>query len=195
MASPDDRQSYEPLRVTAHLLPAWCVDGLVVESVWELCQEEAYTRRDDEKNEKLRRLIAPETRALLEDKAAAARDKRGTDQDVRDAKADPKQQMRYYVETLAAGTRFFWDITLDDASELEFEAFCVALAEFGRMPFIGGKSGVGHGKVAVHFDKWLEVEPRLAPAGQEIAAPLGSLYRAHLAERGAEIRSLLDGLA
>ena len=180
---------------TAHLLPAWCVDGMVVESVWELCQEEAYTRRDDEKNEKLRRLIAPETRALLEDKAAKERDKRGTDQDVRDAKADPKQQMRYYVETLAAGTRFFWDITLDDASELEFEAFCVALAEFGRMPFIGGKSGVGHGKVSVHFDKWMEIEPRLAPAGTEISAPLGSLYRAHLAERGAEIRSLLDGLA
>jgi CRISPR type IV-associated protein Csf2 len=180
---------------TAHLLPEWCVEDLVVESIWELCQEEAYTRRDDEKNEKLRQLIAPDVRFLLEDKAAKDREKRGTTDDVRNQKADPKQQMRYFVETLAAGTRFFWDITLDDAGELEFEAFCVALAEFGRMPFIGGKSSVGHGKVSVKFDKWLEIEPRLSPAGQAVAAPLGSLYRAHLETHSDEIRSLLDGLA
>lgn len=180
---------------TIHLLPEWCGDGYQVESVWDLCQEEAYTRRDDEKNENLRQLIAPKTRALLEDAARAERQKRGTGQDVRDQKSDPKQQMRYFVETLAAGTRLFWDITLDDVTDLEFEAFAVTLAEFGRQPYIGGKSGVGHGKVEIHFDNWIQINPRIAPTGEELSMPLGNRYQAHLEQRGDDIRELLNGLS
>lgn len=179
---------------TIHLVPPRFVNGFKVESIWELCQEEAYTRRDDEKSEQLRQLIAPETRKLLEAKARAEREKRGTKDDVA-GKTGQKQQMRYYVETLCAGTRFFWDITLDDVTDLEFEAFAAALGEFGRFPYIGGKSGVGHGKIAVRFDDWIEINPRIAPTGKEIGLPLGSKYEAHLREHGNEIRELLDGLS
>lgn len=179
---------------TIHLLPPRFMDGLKIESIWELCQEEAYTRRDDEKNENLRRLIAPKTRKLLENGARAERQKRGTDKDVRD-RDEQKQQMRYYVETLCAGTRFFWDITLDDVTDLEFEAFAAALGEFGRLPYIGGSSRVGHGKVAIRFDDWIEINPRIAPIGKEISLPLGSKYGAHLKEHADEIRELINELA
>lgn len=179
---------------TAHLLPKRFVNSSNLESIWELCQEEAYTRRDDEKNENLRKLIAPETRKLLEARARERRSKAGTDEDVAGATGQ-KQQMRYFVETLVAGTRLFWDIALDDVTELEFEAFAVTLAEFGRLPYIGGKSSVGHGKVAIRFDKWLEIEPRIAPAGRELSTPLGSRYMEHLAARGDDIRGLLNGLS
>jgi CRISPR type IV-associated protein Csf2 len=179
---------------TAHLLPERFVGDDSLESVWEMIQEEAYTRRDDEKNENLRQLIAPETRKLLEASARKKRAKAGTEEDVA-GPTGQKQQMRYFVETLAAGTRFFWDITLDDVIDLEFEAFAVTLAEFGRFPYIGGKSGVGHGKVAIHFDKWIEIEPRAAPKGREVSTPLGSRYMEHLRERGDDIRGLLDGLS
>lgn len=180
---------------TAHLLPERFVNnGDELESIWELCQEEAYTRRDDEKNEKLRQLIAPETRKLLEDKAKDERAKSGTDKDVA-GPTGQKQQMRYFVETISAGTQLFWDITLDDVTDLQFEAFAVALAEFGRFPYIGGKSGVGHGKVAIRFDKWIEIEPRVAPAGKEISTPLGSRYMEHLQAEGDSIRELLNGLS
>jgi CRISPR type IV-associated protein Csf2 len=54
---------------TAHLIPERFVTGNE-QSIWDMCQEEAYTRRDDEKNEKLRALIAPEVRMLLEASAA-----------------------------------------------------------------------------------------------------------------------------
>lgn len=178
---------------TAHLLPERFVDGQL-EGVWELCQEEAYTRRDDEKSEKLRKLIAPEDRKLLEDKARGERGRRGTSEDVRDEK-EQKQQMRYHVETLAAGARLFWEVTLDDVSNLEFEAFCVTLAEFARYPYIGGKSGVGHGKVAIHFDNWIEINPRIALTGAEVSFALGNLYSAHLQNNAEAIRGLLDGLA
>lgn len=178
---------------TAHILPDRFIDG-ELQSIWELCQEEAYTRRDDEKNEKLRQLIAPEVRGLLEDKARSEREKRGTDEDVA-GETGQKQQMRYWVETIAAGTELFWDIVLDDVSDLEFEAFAVTLAEFGRQPYIGGKSGVGHGKVAIHFDQWIEINPRIAPTGKEIDLPLGSRYMDHLKARGDDIRELIDGLS
>lgn len=106
---------------TAHLIPERFINGNKLQSIWELCQEEAYTRRDDEKNEKLRQLITSEGRGLLESKAKNDREKRGMDEDVR--KDEQKQQMRYYVETIVAGTRLYWDITLDDVTDVEFEAF------------------------------------------------------------------------
>ena len=180
-------------RETMHILPErYAVDGL--QSVWDFCQEEAYTRRDDEKNENLRPLIAAPVRQLLEAKYREEREKRGTKQDVV-KETGQKQQMRYFVETLAAGTPLFWDLALDDATDVEFEAFAVTLAEFGRLPYIGGKSGVGHGKVSIQFDQWIEINPRLAPEGCEIGLPLGSLYMDHIQERGDEIRDLINGLS
>jgi len=179
---------------TAHILPERLVPGgRELKSIWELCQEEAYTRRDDEKNEKLRKLIAPEVRGLLEAKAAEDRQKRGTSKDVRGD--EQKQQMRYFVETVAAGTELYWDVTLDDVTDLEFEAFCVVLAEFSRFPYIGGKSGVGCGKVAIRFDKWMEVDPRISLEGKELSFALGNLYKNHLESNAGDIRELLNGLS
>lgn len=177
---------------TVHLLPERFSEP-EPESIWGMLQEESYTRSDDEKNEKLRQLIKPDVRKLLEDKAADEQEKRGTRQDIRGS--GQKQQMRYHVETIAAGTEMFWDITLDDVSDLEFEAFCAALASFARFPYVGGKSGVGHGKVSVEFDDWTEINPRLAPQGKEISFKLGTLYQAHLEEHAEEIRELLNELS
>jgi CRISPR type IV-associated protein Csf2 len=176
---------------TLHLIPdryhAECC------SIWDLCQVEAYTRRDDEKNETLRALIDPNERALLEASAARQRQLLLDDPNAPAGETGQKQQMRYYVETLAAGTRFYWDIVLEDVTPLEFEAFCVTLVEFSKAPHIGGKSAVGHGKVAIHFDRWIEINPRLAPEGRELQLPLGNQYIRHLQKHSKEIRELLDG--
>jgi CRISPR type IV-associated protein Csf2 len=178
---------------TIHILPDRFEQD-VVQSIWDMLQEEAYTRSDDEKNENFRQLIAPKVRKALEDKSRSERKKRGTGEEVA-GETGQKQQMRYYVETIAAGTELFWDVTLDDVSDLEFEAFCVTLAEFSRMPYIGGKSGVGHGKVAISFDDWVEINPRTAPAGTEIDFSIGTRYQRHLEERAEDIRELLNGLS
>jgi len=177
---------------TAHLIPQRFVTGNE-QSIWDMCQEEAYTRRDDEKNEHLRMLIAPEVRGLLEADAAYKREKRGTSEEVA-GETGQSQQMRYFVETLAAGTQLFFDVSLDDVSDLEFEAFCVTLAEFGRLPYLGGKSNVGHGKVSIKFDNWIEINPRLAPEGKKLDSPLGTKYLQHLKENGNAIREIINGL-
>lgn len=179
---------------TAHLLPERFGNGNRTMSIWEMVQEEAYTRRDDEKNENLRQLLAPEVRGLLEAKASEQRAKSGTQEDVA-GETGQKQQMRYFVETLAAGTELFLDITLDDVTPVEFDSFAVTLAEFSKFPYIGGKSGVGHGKVSIKFDKWIELNPRLAPVGKEIDLPLGVHYMQHLERNADKIKKLLNGLS
>jgi len=177
---------------TVHLIPQRFVSGNE-QSIWDMCQEEAYTRRDDEKNEHLRALIAPEVRGLLDADAAYKREKRGTQDDVA-GETGQSQQMRYFVETLAAGTRLFFDISLDDVNDLEFESFCVTLAEFGRLPYLGGKSNVGHGKVSIKFDNWVEINPRLAPEGKNLDFALGTKYMQHLHDNGDAIREIINGL-
>lgn len=177
---------------TAHLLPERFVNGQG--SIWEMVQEESYTRRDDEKDENLRRLMASEVRKLLEAKAAENRKRVDTKKDVA-GPTGQKQQMRYHLETLAAGTEFFWEIVLDDVTRIEFDALAVTLAEFGKFPYVGGKSGVGHGKVSIRFDKWIELNPRLEPPGREIDLPLGQHYTQHLEKNAEKIRSLINGLS
>jgi hypothetical protein len=100
----------------------------------------------------------------------------------------------YYVETFAAGTSFYWSVVLDDASDVEFDAFATCLAEFARLPYVGGKSNIGHGKVAIELDNWRTIDPRLAPPSAAVDLPLGEKYLAHLNRRGEEIRVALANI-
>lgn len=179
-------------RETAHLIPKRFVQGEPV-SIWDLIQEEAFTRRDDAKNHGLRRLLAPNVREALEAGEARAQLIAGTDEDVVE-ETGRKQQMRYYVETFAAGTRFFWEVALHDVTDVEFDAFAVTLAEFSRWPYIGGKSGVGHGKVRLQFDRWIQIDPRIAPTGKEVDATLGTRYMQHLQQNADAIRSIISSI-
>lgn len=177
---------------TAHLLPDWCHNG-EVPSVYDYIQQEAFTRKDDEKNERLRQLIAPETRALLEASQAEKRAKKGTAAEKPDADVGQHQQMRYYVETLAAGTAFFWELALEDVTDVEYDAFWTTMAAFGQHPYIGGKSGTGHGKVAIDFRNWQRIDPRQHATERLPDVPIGARYTAHLKEHGATIREVLAG--
>jgi len=180
---------------TAHLLPERFISGNE-SSIWDYCQEEAYTRKDDEKDERLRDLIEPGERRQLELLAGETRQATRDDRDREVVEeTGQKQQMRYYVETFVAGTRFQWYIVLDDVTDLEFDAFCVTMAQFGKMPFIGGKSSIGHGKVSVQFDKWIEINPHLAPQGRELDFSLGAHYMQHLERHADAIRGLIDDLS
>lgn len=172
---------------TAHLLPeAYRPEAPT--SIWEYTQEEMYTRKDDEKNERLRGMIGGVSRTLLDNPGT-----RSTA--LVDARGETAQQMMYYVETLAAGTRFFWRLQLDDVTDIEFEAFLAALLAFSRAPYVGGKSAVGLGEVAVSFDNWIEIDSRAHAHGTAVDKPIGSRYAEHLTQQGAAIRELLARMA
>ena len=176
---------------TQHLLPEAYRNG--VPTVWSYCQEEMYTRKDDAKNERYRPLLEARQRDLLEQADALERTAREAGEDKVEA-TGAKQQMRYFVETFAAGTPFFWRLTLDDPTEIEFEAFATTLVEFSRQPYVGGKSNVGLGEVSVSFDKWLEIDSRVKADGKEIGKPIGAAYAKHLEASKAAILSLLAAI-
>jgi hypothetical protein len=152
-------------------------------SVWDYCQLEMYVRKDDEKNDKLRGFIEGETRKLLDDpdKRAGVR------------KSGP-QQMMYYTETIAAGTKFFWKIALEDVTDVEFEAFLTTLLYWSKFATVGGKSATGLGEIAIKMDKWIEIDSRAHIDGHEIDMPIGKKYEKHLADKKAEIIGFLNGI-
>ena len=167
-------------RETKHLIPTRFVEN-EPESVWELCQTEMYTRRDDAKNDRLL--------PVLEQKQLEA----GTDTP-KEAKAAP-QHMMYNIETLAAGTTFYWKLTLEDVTDVEFEAFLSTLLEFSKNPHIGGKSGTGHGEIAIHIEKWVEIDSRMNLNGTELDVKLGSRYKQHIEDNGEGIRKFLQTMS
>lgn len=160
---------------TAHLIPER-FHTETLDTVWSYCQTEMYTRRDDEKNDRMRMLI---------DKPAL------TEGGEKPAKKATPQQMMYEVETLAAGTKFFWKIILEDVTDVEFEAFLATIIEFSKSPNIGGKGAVGHGEISIKLDKWVEVDSRINLQGTELDVKLGTKYKDHLKGHGDNIREFL----
>ena len=100
--------------------------------------EKSYTRMDDVKNDNRRQYLQENNQdaLLLEGKKE---------------KKETPQQMRYSVEMLAAGSMLYQRIDLCDMSELELGAFVSAFVEFSKSPYIGGKSGTGHGLIAIEY--------------------------------------------
>lgn len=113
--------------------------------------EKSFTRMDDAKNENLRKHLADPSitlpgaeQKLLAGEAPAPEEKKKKEKEA-------PQQMRYTIEMLAAGAVLYQRIDLCDMSDLELGAFVSAMMEFAKHPYIGGKSGTGHGLVDVEY--------------------------------------------
>jgi hypothetical protein len=102
--------------------------------------------------------------------------------------------MMYSVETLSAGTVFFWRVVLEDVTDIEFEAFISTLLEFSKAPNIGGKGAVGHGEISINLDNWVQIDSRITLQGTEVDMKLGSKYINHIKENGDKIRSHLNSM-
>lgn len=171
---------------TAHLIPATFA-ARATGSVWDYLQEEMYTRKDDSKDERNRPLLSASARQLVdtEQRSTSLTPVEETGQ---------KQQMRYYVETFGAGTPFFWRITLTDVEDVEFAALLTTLVEFSRAPYVGGKSNIGLGEVAVQFQSWICIDSRVQPQSQEIDVPVNMVYHDHLRANADAIRTILEAM-
>lgn len=157
---------YPLAQETAHLLG---LNAAQLPSVYELMQTESYTRTDDLKDERYKAIVDPQRSAPKKD-------------------SDVAQQMRYNVETMAAGACLSWHLDLKHATSLEREALIAMLRFWGRNPVLGGKSAVGHGQVRLHFDNGWYIAP-----GQ-IELPEISMYESHLSANAEAIKGLIDGL-
>lgn len=175
--------------------------------------EKSYTRRDDSKQENMRKYIAepdgllagPKQQGLLLGDANEPVEAKKKEKD------GPATQMRYTVELLAAGAIMYQRIYLQDMSDLELGAFVSALHEFQKTPYIGGKSGTGHGLCEIEYE-WSypgDKEPRgvflrvaenvmylsrpAEEAKQEYDDFLQKVYDGYLEDKAPELKALLAG--
>lgn len=116
---------------TLHLIPEKYHDAYTepAKSIWEYCQLEMYTRKDDSKDEV--------KKEYLEDDA--------------EKKTNPVQ-MKYDTETLAAGTKFYWRVCLKDTNDIETGAFLQTLNTWAEQNSqVGGNGRVGHGALKLEI--------------------------------------------
>lgn len=115
---------------TKHLIPEKFHGSEDLKSIWEYCQVEMNTRKDDAKDENMNQFI---------------------DEDGKKSTGTPVQMM-YQVETLAAGTRFYWKICLRDTNDLETGAFLQTLQSWSEQASqVGGNGRVGHGALKLEL--------------------------------------------
>lgn len=170
--------------------------------------EKSFTRMDDAKREDRRTylegaemdglLATPKQQLLIAGEEAP-----------RKKKEDPPQQMRYSVEMLAAGSVMYQRIDLVDMTDLELGSFVAALDQFSKYPYVGGKSGTGHGLVEAEYS-WRPAGDKesagvfarigtdclkLCPEAQEAKTKydcfLKEVYDKYLDDNSSELRQLL----
>ena len=159
---------------TASLIPEAVLDeahrsGWKMPSIYDIMQEESYTRKDDAKDERLSEYLS-----------------------TRVGKNDAPQQMRYSVETMIPGTKLWWHVTLVDATDEEHYAFLASLAAWGKNPELGGMGRVGHGLVSLEPDGYLNgitINPNAS-----IAPPVPNEYLEVLDKNRDDIIELLHAV-
>ena len=179
--------------------------------------EKSYTRRDDSKQENMRKYIAGAEGPLLpgarqqQTQLLGAGADGPVDPKKKKEKDGPATQMRYTIELLAAGAILYQRIYLQDMTDLELGAFVSALDEFQKAPYIGGKSGTGHGLCEIEYEwsKPGDKEPRgvflrvsentlyLSRPAEEAKDAyddyLKQVYDGYLEEKAPELKQLLMG--
>ena len=161
----------------------------------DLTTEKSFTRFDDSKNFDLHDKVSLIDQPLLETKTKK-----------RDG--DVSTQMRMTSELLIAGVTLAHEIDLVNVDDIELGAFVSALVQFAQVPYIGGQSNKGHGRVdyvaQIVNTKTGEVQelfkmdgdiPKLSDVAQQAKDAyddhLMKIYNAFLEQKESEIRGLL----
>lgn len=103
-------------------------------------------------------------------------------------------QMLYSIETISAGTQFYWKVVLKDVTLLEFDAFVTLLEEFKQNAMIGGKSAVGFGNIELSNMEWTEIAGGMN-AVTMVTSDSDSMYNRMLEENKESLGSFLKTLA
>lgn len=173
--------------------------------------EKSFTRMDDAKNDNRRVHLDQGALPSAQQLALGGETNMETGEVTPKKTKDAPQQMRYTVEMLAAGSMLYQRIDLVDMTEVELGAFVSALAEFSKNPYIGGKSGTGHGLSDIEYtwrtsgtnekpEKFISIstdtlwlsEPA-EQAKQNYDSFLLTLYKQYLDDNQTELKQLLAG--
>lgn len=110
---------------TVHLLPKEIINGIKLNSIWDITQIEHYSK----------------VPSIDQDKVLER---------VTDEKMDP---MRFGVETFIAGTQFYTWCSLTWPTEGELGFFREVLKDYSSRTIIGGMSRAGHGRINLDLNE------------------------------------------
>jgi CRISPR type IV-associated protein Csf2 len=138
-------QAYPVVKETARIVPEkYHLPEMQSWRHWTM--EQSFTRKDDSKDENLRKYLKP---AIDESQLKLTGE--STKEKKKDNDKEPAQQMRYTVELLSPGSIMYQRIDLKSMTELELGAFVSGLVEFSKHPYLGGKANVGMGLVEIDY--------------------------------------------
>jgi hypothetical protein len=111
-----------------------------------------------------------------------------------DLDSSTTSQMIYHIETLAAGTPFYWKVILEDVTPQEFDFFVSVVRQFNRIPIVGGKGAVGFGQIDLEHVEWRDItkEGETVTINEESTE---SLYVKMMGENKEGIKGLLERMA
>jgi hypothetical protein len=68
-------------------------------------------------------------------------------------------QMKVDFECFIPGTKFYHWFALEYPNDIELSCFAHAIELFKKSPYVGGKSGTGHGEIEFHYDGLGDPDP------------------------------------
>lgn len=154
-----------------------------INSCYALTSEETFNRTDDKKNEQKRELLTSTQKRLGL-----------VNSDTFDTTKDAPQQMMYTQEVINAGTKFYWKVVLKDPTEIEYEAFMLAMGLLKQNPYVGGQHRIGFGQIRI--DNFTQRVISSDNAFDEVKTGLGDLlgqqYINHIDANGDKIVEFLE---
>lgn len=166
---------------TAARLPDWLQAEAQKLSIADLLDEQSFTTADPRENTDYRDYLDP---VVVNDY------RRGQEARLKKNESGSDMKMRHTVECLAAGSEFYIGFLLRYPTPVEVGVFLGGLSYFASMPFIGGKTNRGFGRIQFEprqFElvRFTRVEGPLAGQTMQIASE-------HLARHAAQIKQIIQ---
>jgi len=166
------RELMPPVAIFGCALGNQMIQGnLIVEHMWPICEEyKPYLPEEYQKDPRAERPI----RTFTDQSFITRRD------DLREERQEDEQavQMKVDYECFVPGTKFFHRFVLQLPDQLQLSAFGRVLDLFEAMPYVGGRSSSGDGKIMLNYK----------------GEPDASLYLEFVQEKKDEIVKLLKEL-
>lgn len=119
-------------------LPGWLQDQAQELSITDMLQELSFTTAEPREDS--------DFRPFLEDEVVAEY-RREQEERLKENRGGSDMKLRHTVEAFAAGSRFWFEFILHNPTLIEFGAFLGGLGYFNEVPYIGGKSNRGFGRI------------------------------------------------
>lgn len=181
-------------------LPEWVrehleTEGITLDGKRQHVEEVTRVRMDATLDTSKRRLLAPEAETALVARLSGGERAHQKD-DALDRSEAKSSMMPHSMETLVAGSLFYWSTSAVCYDELDVDTFHTSIATFLADAWVGGKKGTGHGHIeAVTARKCLwrrPVDAVQAVDAKALGSAMGQLFRKHVESRAEEIRGWLE---